>query len=105
MSKGFLKLQFVLLFLMMQSEFVFAQGEFNNWYFGYEAGITFNSGVPVFTSGGQTFTDEGVASVSDPSGNLLFYTDGQTVWNRDNSLQKKGSFGNKPFKITCLNQI
>jgi len=33
---------------------------------------------------------EGVANVSDTAGNLLFYTDGISVWNRNHNLMLNG---------------
>ncbi|MFD1614336.1 T9SS type B sorting domain-containing protein [Gelatiniphilus marinus] len=71
----------------------FAQSEAANWYFGFGGGIKFNqvnnSVTPV--SDGQLFTNEGCASISDSSGELLFYTDGTTVWNRNHNLMQNGS--------------
>ncbi|MGL5890786.1 MAG: T9SS type B sorting domain-containing protein, partial [Bacteroidia bacterium] len=61
-----------------------AQGQNNNWYFGRQAALNFNSGVPVSVPGSAISTVEGCASVSDAAGNLLFYTDGITIWNRNN---------------------
>ena len=70
---------------------VIAQGEGNNWYFGQNAGLDFNSGVPVPLLNGNTDTWEGTSVISDPSGNLLFYTDGQRVWNRIHQTMPNGS--------------
>ena len=70
----------------------YAQKEANKWLFGNGGGLDFNSGAPLPFPGGQTFTSEGSASVSDANGNLLFYTDGITVWNR-NHLQMPNGFG------------
>ncbi|MEA3445830.1 MAG: gliding motility-associated C-terminal domain-containing protein [Bacteroidota bacterium] len=56
-------------------------GEGNNWYFGNYAGMTFNFGPPVALTDGAMSTYEGCASISDPAGNLLFYTDGILVYN------------------------
>ena len=53
------------------------------WYFGINAGLDFSGGAPVAIAGGQIFTFEGSASISDSSGNLLFYTDGVSVYNKD----------------------
>lgn len=51
------------------------------WVFGHRAGVNFNSGSPVpFTSAIRIY--EGCASVSNSSGSLLFYTDGQAIFNR-----------------------
>ncbi len=70
----------------------FAQKEANNWYFGYNAGITFNTpdGSPVALLYGALHTDEGVATISDKDGNLLFYTDGITIWNRKHEQMQNG---------------
>ena len=68
-----------------------AQGEANIWYFGQNAGIDFNSGSPVALTNGQLVTDEGCATISNSSGQLLFYTDGITVYNRNHSIMVNGS--------------
>ena len=68
----------------------FAQGEANIWYFGENAGIDFNSGSPVAISDGQINTREGCSSFSDADGNLLFYSDGTTVWNRNHIPMPNG---------------
>ena len=56
----------------------------NHWYFGpYGAGIDFSSGTPVADLAGATMQSyEGCTAMSDQAGNLLFYTDGLSVWNR-----------------------
>lgn len=69
----------------------FGQKENTNWIFGYGAGISFNTSPPSVISGAQLFTDEGCASVSDKNGNLLFYTDGRTVWNFNHSIMTNGT--------------
>ncbi len=58
-----------------------AQNEANNWLFGDKARLNFSSGIPVAVSGSAMTTSEGSAVMSDHNGNLLFYTDGVTVWN------------------------
>jgi len=68
-----------------------AQGEANIWYFGQNAGLNFNSGVPVALTNGQLVTDEGCATISNSSGQLLFYTDGITVYNRNHSVMLNGT--------------
>ena len=66
-------------------------GPNSNWYFGVNAGITFNSGSPVALTNGALMTFEGVAAQSDQSGNLLFYTNGITVWNRNHVAMTNGT--------------
>jgi gliding motility-associated-like protein len=47
-----------------------------NWHFGQELSISFSSGTPVPTSPSAMDGFEGVVSMSDTNGNLLFYTNG-----------------------------
>src|SRR5437868_2743136 len=72
---------------------VFAQYYTNQnkvWIFGYHAGIDFTTGAPVeFFS--QIDQVEGCASVSSNSGSLLFFTEGQDVWNRLGNPMPHGS--------------
>lgn len=68
---------------------VSGQKEANNWYFGYGAGLNFNEGTPVFQKGSINQW-EGCASISDKKGRLLFYTNGQVVWNRDHTVMPNG---------------
>lgn len=69
-----------------------AQKEFNIWYFGFNAGVDFNSGSPVVLSNGALYTYEGCASIADANGILQFYTDGITVYNRNHLAMPNGSF-------------
>jgi hypothetical protein len=66
-------------------------GPASNWYFGNFAGLTFNSGSPIPLTDGALSTTEGVASISDNLGNLLFYTNGITVWDRSHSIMMNGN--------------
>lgn len=68
-----------------------AQGEANFWYFGSNAGLDFNTGVPVVKTDGQLQTFEGNATISDASGKLLFYTDGITVYNKNHTVMLNGT--------------
>lgn len=69
----------------------FPQGEANYWYFGQNAGLDFTSGSPVAISNGQINTNEGCAVLSNASGQLLFYTDGVTVYNRNHQIMANGT--------------
>ncbi|MFN8251829.1 MAG: PKD domain-containing protein [Ferruginibacter sp.] len=70
--------------------------ETNVWYMGEYIGIDFNGTTPVALNNGVMKTDEGVATISDANGNLLFYTDGSNVWNKLHQLMPNGTglFGN-----------
>lgn len=69
----------------------YSQNESANWYFGEFAGLDFNSGIPVALDDSQLYTNEGCATISDSDGNLLFYTDGNKVWNKNHQLMPNGS--------------
>ncbi len=43
-------------------------------------------GAPMVLLDGALITEGGCATISDASGNLLFYTDGITVYNRNHSI-------------------
>ncbi|MES2555741.1 MAG: gliding motility-associated C-terminal domain-containing protein [Bacteroidota bacterium] len=80
----------ILFFFVLSTGGVLAQKEAWNWQFGDHSGLRFNEGAePVnITSGVNTL--EGTSSISDQNGNLLFYTDGVTVWNRNNQQMPNG---------------
>ena len=81
------------LILILSSLSLFSQQEAANWYFGEYAGINFNpnSGAVTSLNNGQLNTREGCASISDATGNLLFYTDGSTVYNSTHGIMSNGS--------------
>jgi len=88
----FLLISFVLYCQLLFFSFsVFGQKEGHNWYFGNQAGITFNSGSAVAVTNSQMNTPRGCATVSDSLGNLLFYTDGATVWDKNHQVMQNGS--------------
>lgn len=80
----------LLLFLVALCTLVSAQGEANWWYFGNNAGVHFNP-APTAVTNGALNTVEGVASISDVNGNLLFYTDGLTVYNANHTTMTNGT--------------
>src|SRR5688572_24124712 len=94
---------FTFLFLCV-TNWVQAQKENNNWYFGNKAGITFNNGSPVALAASAMNTNEGTISVSDSTGNLLFYSDGKTIWNRNHVPMQNGTslMGNKSATQSVL---
>jgi hypothetical protein len=54
-----------------------------NWKFGNRVGLDFNTSPPTISNLPNTIPfnpAEGCASVSDDNGNLLFFTDGKSVW-------------------------
>ncbi len=69
---------------------VLAQLESCKWVFGYGAGIDFTTGKPIAFTGSKIKTIEGCASISNKDGNLIFYTDGVSVWNKNHELMPNG---------------
>lgn len=70
-----------------------SQGENNNWYFGQAATLNFAFNPPISVSPSNSSMNqyEGVASISDSNGNLLFYSDGITIWNRIGTEMPNGN--------------
>ena len=77
--------------MLFYAPLAYTQDETSNWYFGEQGGIRFNQdGSVTALEDGQTFTFEGCASISDSAGNLLFYTDGITVYDRAHEVMEGG---------------
>jgi len=70
---------------------LYGQKEASIWYFGLRAGLDFRQGAPTVLLDGQLNAMEGVATISDPNGNLLFYTDGSKVLNRMHTVMPNGT--------------
>ena len=68
-----------------------AQGEDNIWYFGNRGGIEFNTGTvsPLGDSVMNAF--EGCDTVCNADGELLFYTNGTEVYNRNHLVMSNGT--------------
>ena len=64
----------------------------NQWYFGERAGIDFNENPPAaLVDDNLMSSPEGCATISDVDGALLFYTNGSTIWNKDDSVMVNGT--------------
>jgi hypothetical protein len=62
-------------------------------YFGYNAGMRFDvNGNVTALEDGKLETNEGCATISDELGNLLFYTDGRTVYDRNHKIMPNGNY-------------
>lgn len=73
---------------------VFAQdiNRTNNWVFGAENSLHFSSTGGVTTNNNSSImASEATASISDKNGDLLFYTDGRNVWNRNHQIMENGT--------------
>lgn len=64
----------------------------NFWYFGEGAGIDFNgnAGATAVTDG-NIVAEEGCTTVSDDNGELLFYTNGEVIWDSQHQIMANGT--------------
>ncbi|MBL0273127.1 MAG: gliding motility-associated C-terminal domain-containing protein [Chitinophagaceae bacterium] len=87
------KCRFILIILSFAIQNAFAQQN-NIWYFGKKAGLNFNSTanqpIPFPVLNSAMDADEGSASICDNNGNLLFYSNGLTVYNRNHQVMVNG---------------
>lgn len=79
-----------IIMLILSVTVAFAQPETETWYFGIGAGIDFTSGKPEMISG-PLKTNEGCSIFCDRFGKPMFFTDGQTIWNRENKIMQNGT--------------
>ena len=91
------QLTFIFLFICSITTIQAQSKQYNIWYFGEKAGIDFNNTPPTGLSDNQINTDEGTASIADEDGALLFYTNGEIVFNQEHEMMENGDslFGHK----------
>lgn len=83
----------ITLLLLLYTICASAQKEANNWFFGQFAGIHFlEDGTVEALNGSAMTTNEGCSTISDSNGNLLFYTDGRSVWDRNHVIMPNGNY-------------
>lgn len=89
-----MKIYLFFLLIILNVSIVCAQKQGNIWYFGDHAGLNFNTGNPVALTNGQTILingiGEGTAVICDSSGSLLFYSNGNKIWNRNQQIMMNG---------------
>lgn len=101
---------YLLLFCFLAALYTVAQKQNANWFFGSNAGLTwkttanFNAtgvygtpnatltGIPTNVTGSPMNTLEGCFSISDIDGNLLFFSDGITIWNKNLDVMANGGY-------------
>ncbi|MDO6601032.1 T9SS type B sorting domain-containing protein [Tenacibaculum sp. 1_MG-2023] len=71
-----------------------SQNQTNVWYFGENAGISFENQTPTSLNNGNINTLEGCSTFSDTNGNLFFYTDGVTLWNKEHQIMQYSNGSN-----------
>ena len=80
-----------IILIILSSFQLFGQGEANNWYFGNNAGLNFSTGEPIKLEDGKIKSFENCATVSNADGELLFYSNGVTVWNANHDTMLNGT--------------
>ena len=84
--------RFIVVFLLCSSCLdSLSQSQADWWYFGDSAGLHFTPNGPVADTNGLLNTNEGCTSISDINGNLLFYTDGITVYDSTHGIMPNGT--------------
>jgi gliding motility-associated-like protein len=63
-----------------------------DWRFGFGSRIVFGAtGPAVAAPGGVLFSEGGSVAITNATGQTLFYSNAQTVWNRNNAIMQNGS--------------
>ena len=83
-------LSVILFIFLLVSSFTQAQKSQNQWVFGKSAQVDFNWSVPVTHNLPYT-ASEGCASISDANGDLLFFTNGQKILDKNGNIMPHGS--------------
>jgi len=78
-------------YLTFFSTTLLAQKEGNIWYFGNTSGLNFATNPPTVSTGSSMFTYDNSSAVCDQNGQLLFYTNGVTIWNKLHQVLSNGS--------------
>lgn len=81
----------ILIFSLLLYGNLFSQKETANWYFGNYAGITFNTNPPTALTNSSMISYGGCSSISDQNGNLMFYTNGNTIFSKNHDTMLFGS--------------
>jgi hypothetical protein len=69
-----------------------AQKETYNWYFPLGGALNFSTSPPQpLANSSMTMISDPCGAISDANGNLLFYTNSQTVWDRNDNVMPNGS--------------
>lgn len=81
----------ILLLISFCSTQAFSQSKRANvWYFG-KNGLDFNQSPPKLLKDGASFEPGfNTAAMADEKGNLLFYSEGKTIWNKNHQVMANG---------------
>ncbi len=76
--------------------------EANIWYFGNKAGLNFSTDPPTVLGDGQAVCAGMSATMCDVKGSLLFYTDGEKVYNRFHQPMPNGFLQPSNLVYQCI---
>jgi len=80
-------------FLLFLTAFtVFSQNETSNWNFGNFASVKFSGNNISMQNVSALYSEEACATMSDTNGNILFYTNGTKVWNKNLFVTPNGNY-------------
>ena len=89
MNKIILKFLFLYVYILFSK--AYSQKENYQWYFGNKAALNFATNPPGILNNSAMLAAEGCASVADSAGNLLFYTNGVNIWNKQHQIMANGN--------------
>ncbi|MEA3496762.1 MAG: hypothetical protein U9R42_12115, partial [Bacteroidota bacterium] len=80
----------VIIFFVFFTNLFCQNGETDWWYFGGKAGLHFSDNTVQYDTNSAMNAMISCASISDNKGQLLFYTNGDYVWNKDHLIMENG---------------
>ncbi|NUM31447.1 MAG: PKD domain-containing protein [Bacteroidetes bacterium] len=86
-----MKQNLILIILIISFNISKAQKEANIWYFGDHVGLDFNNEPPTPLTDSKMYSRLNGSVISDSTGKLLLYTDGDTVWNNEHKIVENGT--------------
>lgn len=88
------KLLIIKLFILLLSHNSLGQQELNNWIFGDKVQLNFSTSPPTIVPNSSFSNTENASVISDEFGNLLFYTNGTSIINKNHFTMENGLFIN-----------
>lgn len=82
---------YIALLCLCMSVSIKAQNETIYWYFGNRAALNFDKGNLEVLGNSAMDAPAGSASIANENGLLMFYSDGNTVWNRNHEIMENGN--------------
>jgi gliding motility-associated-like protein len=74
-----------------QDNHLWQENQAYNWCFGFNCGLSFDTGAALPFSNAAVHVSEGSASISDANGELLFYAASGQVWDKSNQVMQNGA--------------